>query len=84
MKVVDMFGCHLPVLAKKFEAINELVVDGTTGKLFDNSQELKQDLIELAAGFPKNSHVISFKFMKKLAREYKVVIYIGSLNNFLI
>ncbi|KAI1713749.1 chitobiosyldiphosphodolichol beta-mannosyltransferase [Ditylenchus destructor] len=56
MKVVDMFGCHLPVLAKKFDAINELIVDGATGKLFDNSQELKQDLIELAAGFPKHSH----------------------------
>ncbi|KAI1729610.1 glycosyl transferases group 1 domain-containing protein [Ditylenchus destructor] len=68
MKVVDMFGCHLPVLAKKFEAINELVVDGTTGKLFDNSQELKQDLIELAAGFPKNSHNLH-KLKKNLSAQ---------------
>jgi beta-1,4-mannosyltransferase len=54
MKVVDMFGCGLPVLAKKFKAIDELVTDRTNGRLFDTSTQLRQILIELATSFPNN------------------------------
>lgn len=57
MKVVDMFGCHLPVLAKRFSAIHELVTDGVTGMLFDTANELKLALVELSAGFPRYSQV---------------------------
>lgn len=57
MKVVDMFGCHLPVLAKRFEAIGELIFEGQTGITFDTPNELKQKLIEFVAGFPIYSQV---------------------------
>lgn len=57
MKVVDMFGCHLPVLAKQFEAIGELVVSRSNGILFDSHQDLKRALIELTAGFPRHHEV---------------------------
>lgn len=49
-----MFGCHLPVLAKKFNAITELVEDGVNGILFDTDEELSDALIKLTCGFPKN------------------------------
>lgn len=53
-----MFGCHLPVLAKQFEAISELVISGSTGLIFDTHHDLKRGLVELAAGFPKHHEVI--------------------------
>jgi glycosyltransferase involved in cell wall biosynthesis len=60
MKVVDMFGCSIPVLAKRFPAIGELVIDGVNGRLFDKESDLKQSLIELATGFPNFSEVFYF------------------------
>ncbi|KAK0420431.1 hypothetical protein QR680_014680 [Steinernema hermaphroditum] len=58
MKVVDIFGCKLPVLAKSFRAIGELVIDGgksPNGRLFDNNDELKAHILDLANGFPLKS-----------------------------
>uniref|UniRef100_A0A0N4ZY62 JmjC domain-containing protein n=1 Tax=Parastrongyloides trichosuri TaxID=131310 RepID=A0A0N4ZY62_PARTI len=55
MKVVDMFGCKTPVLAKKFFAIEELIEDGFNGYLFNDSNDLKQRLISLSTGFPSSS-----------------------------
>ena len=40
MKVVDMFGCELAVSAKRFPALEELVVDDHNGMVFDTSEEL--------------------------------------------
>ena len=57
MKVVDMFGCRVPVIARRYPAIDELVVDGTSGRLFDSALELRQALVALANGFPNNSQV---------------------------
>lgn len=45
MKVVDMFGCGLPVLARNFACLNELVEDGVNGRVFDNADELADELI---------------------------------------
>ncbi|KAI1713569.1 UDP-glycosyltransferase TURAN [Ditylenchus destructor] len=66
MKVADMIGFHLPVLAKKYDAIGELVVDNINGMFFDNSHELKQKLIELATGFPKFSTANSYILTERL------------------
>ncbi|PAV86801.1 hypothetical protein WR25_04580 [Diploscapter pachys] len=52
MKVVDMFGAGIPVLAKRFACIEELVQEDVNGLLFDTSTELTHILKELAIGFP--------------------------------
>ncbi|KAK1315626.1 hypothetical protein QJS10_CPA05g01836 [Acorus calamus] len=56
MKVVDMFGCGLPVCAVSYSCIEELVQVGTNGFLFSKSSELADELLLLFKGFPeKNS-----------------------------
>uniref|UniRef100_A0A915AKT8 Chitobiosyldiphosphodolichol beta-mannosyltransferase n=3 Tax=Parascaris univalens TaxID=6257 RepID=A0A915AKT8_PARUN len=55
MKVVDMFGCGLPVIAKRFACISELVNEGHNGRLFDNCHELSQIIKSLSCGFPTYS-----------------------------
>ncbi|KAK1282641.1 hypothetical protein QJS10_CPB22g00204 [Acorus calamus] len=55
MKVVDMFGCGLPVCAVSFSCIEELVKVGTNGLLFSNSSELADELLLLFKGFPDNN-----------------------------
>eukprot|EP01120_Amphizonella_sp_Union-15-10_P015348 TRINITY_DN788_c0_g3_i1.p1 TRINITY_DN788_c0_g3~~TRINITY_DN788_c0_g3_i1.p1 ORF type:complete len:478 (-),score=53.93 TRINITY_DN788_c0_g3_i1:32-1465(-) len=55
MKVVDMFGCHLPVCAKKYECIEELVLNQKTGLLFSTAEELAEQLLRLFAHFPQDT-----------------------------
>lgn len=57
MKVVDMFGAGIPVLAKRFNCIGELVQDGQNGHLFDTATDLFQHLYGLATGFPTHCKV---------------------------
>merc|ERR1719228_2176964 len=52
MKVVDMFGCGLPVAAIQFEALSELVTDGENGRTFRNSDELSSIIQDWFYGFP--------------------------------
>ncbi|XP_061191292.1 chitobiosyldiphosphodolichol beta-mannosyltransferase-like isoform X1 [Saccostrea echinata] len=51
MKVVDMFGCGLPVCALKFNCISELVEHGQNGLIFEDSQELCQQLKTLMVDY---------------------------------
>ena len=51
-QVVDMYGCSLPVCAARYGCIGELVKENQTGLLFDDAQQLAQELLLLLQGFP--------------------------------
>jgi len=52
MKVVDMFGCGLPVAAIQYNCLDELVKDGVNGVVFKDGEELADVLVGLFKGFP--------------------------------
>uniref|UniRef100_A0A2K5SDW8 ALG1 chitobiosyldiphosphodolichol beta-mannosyltransferase n=1 Tax=Cebus imitator TaxID=2715852 RepID=A0A2K5SDW8_CEBIM len=52
MKVVDMFGCCLPVCAVNFKCLHELVKHDENGLIFENSEELAAQLQMLFSNFP--------------------------------
>ncbi|KAG8097104.1 hypothetical protein GUJ93_ZPchr0013g35909 [Zizania palustris] len=58
MKVVDMFGCGLPVCAASFSCIEELVKINRNGLLFSTSSELADELMMLFKGFPEECDVL--------------------------
>ena len=47
-----MFGCGLPVAAKSFPALPELVKDGINGMIFNTPQELSSHLFAWFKDFP--------------------------------
>lgn len=47
MKIVDMFGCGIPVCAIDFQALPELVKDGKNGIIFNSSRQLADSLKRL-------------------------------------
>ncbi|THH32621.1 hypothetical protein EUX98_g1587 [Antrodiella citrinella] len=54
MKVVDMFGCGLPVCALNFACLDELVKDGVNGLVFNNAEQLSVQLESLLTSFPES------------------------------
>jgi len=56
MKVVDMFGSGIPVLAHDFKCINELVRHGENGLIFKDASELSSQLIDWFTDFPNDKH----------------------------
>ncbi|KIJ45070.1 glycosyltransferase family 33 protein [Sphaerobolus stellatus SS14] len=61
MKIVDMFGCELPVLALDFKCLNELVLDGKNGLVFKNAEELAFHLTSILASFPHSAKLAALK-----------------------
>jgi len=47
MKVLDLFGCRVPVCAVNFPCLDELVQDGVNGRVFETSHQLADQLWEL-------------------------------------
>ncbi|KAH6558309.1 hypothetical protein KP509_1Z070000 [Ceratopteris richardii] len=65
MKVVDMFGCGLPVCAVSYSCIHELVKDGENGLLFGSSSnegsssQLANQFLELFKCFPEDCKLLN-------------------------
>ncbi|RDX51446.1 beta-1,4-mannosyltransferase [Lentinus brumalis] len=57
MKIVDMFGCGLPVLAREYPCLKELVREGVNGYEFLDSKKLADLLLDLLRGFPQARHL---------------------------
>jgi len=55
MKVLDMFGCQVPVCAIGFDCLHELVKDGVNGKVFDDADELAHQLYGLLVDYPSDN-----------------------------
>ncbi|XP_045639864.1 chitobiosyldiphosphodolichol beta-mannosyltransferase isoform X2 [Ursus americanus] len=65
MKVVDMFGCCLPVCAVSFRCLHELVKHEENGLVFKDSEELAAQLQMLFSKFPDPAGKLS-QFRKNL------------------
>ncbi|XP_053527459.1 chitobiosyldiphosphodolichol beta-mannosyltransferase isoform X4 [Artibeus jamaicensis] len=65
MKVVDMFGCCLPVCAVNFRCLHELVKHEENGLIFQDSEELAAQLQMLFSKFPDPSGKLN-QFRKNL------------------
>lgn len=64
MKIMDMMGCGLPVLAYSYKTLtSELIEDEENGLLFEDGDHLAQQILDLFHGFPKGS-----KLIKKVAQ----------------
>lgn len=59
MKIIDMMGCGLPVLAYRYKTLaKELIEEEENGLFFEDGDHLAQQILDLFHGFPKSSKLI--------------------------
>ena len=68
MKVLDMFGSKVPVLAVNFRALTELITPGVNGYIFVNAQELTDYILHLFFT-PKNSLSSLIKLKESISKK---------------
>lgn len=56
MKVLDLFGCQVPVCAMDFDCLPELVQDNVNSRIFKTSEQLAAQLLELLRPLAANEH----------------------------
>ncbi|KAL0576384.1 mannosyltransferase [Marasmius crinis-equi] len=61
MKVVDMFGCGVPVCALNFKCLPELVKHEQNGLTFENAGQLSDQLESLLLSFPRAPRLAALK-----------------------
>lgn len=64
MKVLDLFGCRVPVCAMDFDCLGELVQDDVNGQVFTNSDELAHKLFDLLRPLQHDQRVPCHSFGK--------------------
>ena len=72
MKVVDMFGCSLPVCAVGFNCLDELVIDGKNGFVFSDANQLCTQMQTLLRGFPRRNKKLHYmrEFLQKTIKRW--------------
>lgn len=73
MKVVDMFGCGLPVCAVQFNCLHELVKNNFNGLTFTGSVQLADQLRKLFTGFPGNPSQAELSRLRKGVEAFQSV-----------
>ncbi|XP_014472570.1 PREDICTED: chitobiosyldiphosphodolichol beta-mannosyltransferase-like [Dinoponera quadriceps] len=75
MKVLDMFGCGLPVCAYNFDCLSELVEHNENGLVFENETELAQQLKTWFHDFPNNEtqRQLEEKFRQNLVLTHQLI-----------
>lgn len=53
MKILDLFGCEVPVCAVNFQCLSELVEDNVNGTIFESSAQLHEQLWGLLSPLDK-------------------------------
>ncbi|WVQ85948.1 hypothetical protein IAT38_008116 [Cryptococcus sp. DSM 104549] len=81
MKVVDLFGCGVPVLARGFECIGELVKEGVNGRAFGSGEEMGEQLIDTLTSYPESQKLNELKAFLAPSNKPKRKHTVTSLDN---